>query len=336
MEVEDHDSKEAKKPSVINFDTSLPTSHMYLGPDMEEFHGRTLHDDDSCPVIPVLPQVALILIPGQTLPLQLSRPQEVSLVRTLIQRDRTFAGLGARGRPLRAGHGAGGWARGWQGPARCSRRQARPRDRLGVTLAAVLLNKETLMDRIKKQLREWDENLKDDSLPANPVDFSYRVAAFLPIDDALRIQLLKIGSAIQRLRCELGIMNRCTSLCCKRCQETEITTKNEIFSLSLCGPMAAYVNPHGYVHEALTVYKACNLTLAGRPSTQHSWFPGYAWTVAQCRICANHIGWKFTATKKDMSPQKFWGLTRSALLPTIPGTEDEQDEPCPDRVVLCL
>lgn len=30
-------------------------------------------------------------------------------------------------------------------------------------------NKETLMDRIKKQLREWDENLKDDSLPSNPI-----------------------------------------------------------------------------------------------------------------------------------------------------------------------
>lgn len=39
-------------------------------------------------------------------------------------------------------------------------------------------------------------------------DFSYRVAACLPIDDVLRIQLLKIGSAIQRLRCELDIMNK--------------------------------------------------------------------------------------------------------------------------------
>lgn len=64
------------------------------------------------------------------------------------------------------------------------------------------------MDRIQKQLREWDENLRDDSLPSNPIDFSYRVAACLPIDDALRIQLLRIGSAIQRLRCELDIMNK--------------------------------------------------------------------------------------------------------------------------------
>jgi len=96
MEVEDQDSKEAKKPNVINFDTSLPTSHTYLGADMEEFHGRTLHDDDSCQVIPVLPQVMMILIPGQTLPLQLFRPQEVSMVRNLIQKDRTFAVLAYR------------------------------------------------------------------------------------------------------------------------------------------------------------------------------------------------------------------------------------------------
>lgn len=110
------------------------------------------------------------------------------------------------------------------------------------------------MRRVKKQLHEWDENLKDDSLPTNAIgqpasvqcttdglhtgthihlpvcllgpftpsflsprslpsvwflsDFSYRVAACLPIDDALRLQLLKIGSAIQRLRCELDIMDR--------------------------------------------------------------------------------------------------------------------------------
>lgn len=48
-----------------------------------------------------------------------------------------------------------------------------------------------------------------------------------------------------------------------------------VFSLSLYGPMAAYVNPHGYVHETLTVYKANNLNLIGRPSTLHSWFPGW-------------------------------------------------------------
>lgn len=31
MEVEDQDSREAEKPNIINFDTSLPTSHMVGG-----------------------------------------------------------------------------------------------------------------------------------------------------------------------------------------------------------------------------------------------------------------------------------------------------------------
>lgn len=78
----------------------------------------------------------------------------------------------------------------------------------------------------------------------------------------------------------------------------------------------------------------------GEPEAQTRFLSGcclwprrFAWTVAQCKVCASHIGWKFTATNKDMSPQKFWGLTRSALLPTIPDTEDDVG---PDKVVLCL
>ncbi|MEE6526685.1 hypothetical protein FKM82_027471 [Ascaphus truei] len=199
-----------------------------------------------------------------------------------------------------------------------------------------LYDADTLMERVKLQLHEWDENLRDDTLPANPIDFSYRVAACLPIDDALRIQLLQIGSAIQRLRCELDIMSKCTSLCCKHCHDTEITTKNEIFSLSLCGPMAAYVNPHGYVHETLTVYKAFNLSLMGRSSTEHSWFPGFAWTIAQCRVCGSHMGWKFSAVRKELSPQRFWGLTRSALQPRIPELELEGEVGQDQSPILCL
>uniref|UniRef100_A0A3P9P9B6 Protein cereblon n=1 Tax=Poecilia reticulata TaxID=8081 RepID=A0A3P9P9B6_POERE len=399
METEDRDSDEAEKPSNITFDPSLPTSHAYLGSDMEEFHGRTVHDDDSCQTIPVLPHTAVMLVPGQTLPLQLFRPQEVSMMRSVIQKDRTFAVLAhsdagepeaefgttaeiyayreeqeygietvkvkAVGRQRFKVHEIRTQADGIRQakvqilperilPDPLSAVQLTPLSRLHTSPSSKLkaqsckqaqrwkfhcasltpwppwvyslYDSESLMNRVKKQLHEWDENLKDDSLPTNAVDFSYRVAACLPIDDALRLQLLKIGSAIQRLRCELDIMDRCTSLCCKQCQDTEITTKNEIFSLSLYGPMAAYVNPHGYVHETLTVYKANNLNLVGRPSTLHSWFPGYAWTIAQCRTCGSHMGWKFTATKKDLSPPRFWGLTRSAMLPRIPQGEDEDGD----------
>ncbi|XP_029549856.1 protein cereblon-like [Salmo trutta] len=407
-ENEEMETEDAEKPS-INFDPSLPTSHAYLGSDMEEFHGRTVHDDDSCQIIPVLPFTAVMLIPGQTLPLQLFRPQEVSMMRNIIQRDRTFAVLAhsdtgevhaefgttaeiyayreeqeygietvkvkAVGRQRFKVHEIRTQADGIKQanvqilPDPLTAVQLTPLSRLHMhptfrppaqscrqaqcwwatyrqrkfhcanmtswpPWVYALYDSETLMNRVKRQLHEWDENLKDDSLSTNAIDFSYRVAACLPIDDALRLQLLKIGSAIQRLRCELDIMDRCTSLCCKQCQDTEITTKNEIFSLTLYGPMAAYVNSHGYVHETLTVYKASNLNLVGRPSTLHSWFPGYAWTIAQCQICGSHMGWKFTSTKTDLSPPRFWGLTRSAMLPRIPQTGGQEGDE--GSRLLCL
>jgi cereblon len=40
------------------------------------------------------------------------------------------------------------------------------------------------------------------------------------------------------------------------------------------GPQGAYVNPGGYVHETLTLYKIKNLHLVGESSTEYSWFPG--------------------------------------------------------------
>ncbi|XP_070792966.1 protein cereblon isoform X2 [Pituophis catenifer annectens] len=288
MEVEDPDGMDAEKPNIINFDTSLPTSHVYLGSDMEEFHGRTVHDDDSCQTIPVLPHVMVMLIPGQTLPLQLFRPQEVSMVRNLIQRDRTFAVLAYSNileREAHFGTTAEIYAyreeqkygietvkvkavgrqrfkvlelRTQADGLQQAKVQILPERVLPSTMSAVqlesrsrchifpcpkpatwqdqqihqwrqkyqkrkfncasltswpswlysLYDAETLMERVKQQLHEWDENLKDESLPENPIDFSYRVAACLPIDDVLRIQLLKIGSAVQRLRCELDIMNK--------------------------------------------------------------------------------------------------------------------------------
>lgn len=47
-----------------------------------------------------------------------------------------------------------------------------------------------------------------------------------------------------------------------------------VFSMSLDGPLGAYVNPHGWVHEALTFYRATGIKLRGKPTAENSWFPG--------------------------------------------------------------
>lgn len=41
------------------------------------------------------------------------------------------------------------------------------------------------------------------------------------------------------------------------------------------GPLGAYVNAHGFVHEIVTLQKAKGIALLGRPSKEYSWFPGY-------------------------------------------------------------
>jgi len=44
--------------------------------------------------------------------------------------------------------------------------------------------------------------------------------------------------------------------------------------MSADGPISAYVNAHGYVHETLTLARARGLVLDGQPQIANSWFPG--------------------------------------------------------------
>ncbi|XP_055932668.1 protein cereblon-like isoform X2 [Argiope bruennichi] len=182
-----------------------------------------------------------------------------------------------------------------------------------------------LMNRIKTTMQSWNKTMHSDAMPCNPKEFSYWVAANLPLDDRQRLELLKINEVTHRLRHELKILEECCVLTCRDCQGI-IANREDIFSMSLQGPQGTYVNPNGYVHEAITVYKAKGLRLTGRPSTEQSWFPGYAWTIAECEVCTSHMGWRFTAVDKSLKPSKFWALCRAAIQNRINGDGDEPNE----------
>ncbi|ESO85229.1 hypothetical protein LOTGIDRAFT_195998 [Lottia gigantea] len=177
-----------------------------------------------------------------------------------------------------------------------------------------------LFEQILKELRSWNDSLNEAEIPKTATELSFWLAQNLPLDDTIRLRLLSYDSPVQRLRYELHVMKMCSVLQCKYCN-TAMANKNDVFSMAVEGPMGAYVNPGGHVHETLTIYRAKNLSLIGRSSTEHSWFPGYAWTIAQCKECANHIGWRFTAKNKKLSPEKFWGLCRSSLVPGMQSGE---------------
>lgn len=50
--------------------------------------------------------------------------------------------------------------------------------------------------------------------------------------------------------------------------------------MSSDGPLGAYVNPYGCVHEIMTLYKATGLALVGSAVKEYSWFPGYDLVLA--------------------------------------------------------
>ena len=54
-----------------------------------------------------------------------------------------------------------------------------------------------------------------------------------------------------------------------------ISRRSDMLVMSHDGPLGAYVNAHGFVHEVLTLYRAKGLALRGPAVSEYSWFPGY-------------------------------------------------------------
>lgn len=113
---------------------------------------------------------------------------------------------------------------------------------------------------------------------------------------------------------------------CKRCR-TRIASYSDIFAMARGNVNANYCNPAGYIHETLTVHKTIDdsARIVDRPSTEFSWFPGYAWQIAVCKKCSSHIGWKFIALEKNLKPKTFFGLSCKSLV-VSPEGEMEVDE----------
>lgn len=62
----------------------------YLGTDLEDVGGRIFHDEGSIIWLPILMELEVVLVPGQTLPLTAFYPPTVSMFRKIISKDKTF------------------------------------------------------------------------------------------------------------------------------------------------------------------------------------------------------------------------------------------------------
>ena len=402
VEIESETSGSGNEESVTTYNPALPLSHSYLG-EMEECSGLTHQNKDTFATIPILYINDFVLVPGQTLPLHLTRTNEVALIRNAIRRlDKSFGvihahytyneesqsytqsvsnvGCTAEIRSFRQdddddnhiatmnvvaigrqrfqfvemsrqidgtmaakirvlfdtdlpdiNSSVGGCCnciikRSMSGDAYSEFRLQNHLKRLRLSSAVSawphwvfnMYDCQYLRSAIFHELKKWNSELDEMAYPSNHTDFSFWVMTNLPLNDKQKLFLLQLRSSVQRLRCIYNLINQCVNLHCSQCSNL-IAKRDDVFSMSASGLMAAYVNPGGVVHETITILKVKGLSYIGRKSTEHSWFPGYAWTICQCKRCHRHMGWLFTASSKDVTvkPKKFWGLTRSGLEPFV-------------------
>ncbi|KAK9812881.1 hypothetical protein WJX72_005161 [[Myrmecia] bisecta] len=146
----------------------------------------------------------------------------------------------------------------------------------------------------------------------DPLELSYWLASNLPLKDETRQQLLECLSAVERLALEVHLMSKMSNLHCRVCG-AQIASARDMLVMSEEGTSGVFVNNYGYVHDMVTLRVVRQVVMYGRPETEHSWFPGYAWTIANCRICATHLGWRFTAVRPHLAPAAFFGLRRQAI-----------------------
>ncbi|GAA0155365.1 ubiquitin-protein ligase [Lithospermum erythrorhizon] len=167
----------------------------------------------------------------------------------------------------------------------------------------------------QKAADRWKQVVRAPSMEAflmKPDLLSFHIASKIPVSESVRQELLEIDGISYRLRREIELLENFDRIRCKTCQAL-IARRSDMLVMSSEGPLGAYVNPHGFVHEVMTLHRANGLAVIGTPVKEYSWFPGYAWSIAECTTCESQMGWLFSATRKTLKPRSFWGIRSSQV-----------------------
>jgi hypothetical protein len=68
-----------------------------------------------------------------------------------------------------------------------------------------------------------------------------------------------------------------------------------------------FVNPAGCAFE-IACFARAHCAVEGEPTLEHTWFPGHAWSMANCRNCGRQLGWFFSGA------MHFYGLILERLI----------------------
>lgn len=74
----------------------------------------------------------------------------------------------------------------------------------------------------------------------------------------------------------------------------------------------SFVNPAGIRCDLMTFTHCDNVVADRRLYLEHTWFPGYGWRFLACRICLQHLGWRYDSVKKSVA-EIFFGVLTAAV-----------------------
>ncbi|MGK0297207.1 MAG: hypothetical protein ACI9XC_000808 [Gammaproteobacteria bacterium] len=100
--------------------------------------------------------------------------------------------------------------------------------------------------------------------------------------------------------------DKCKKLVCFICQNM-IT--DELERIDLLGRNEhCRTNPAGFKYNIECFGEAPGCAIYGSPTMEYSWFDGYHWQIAGCKLCGEHLGWMFKGA------DRFFGLIKGKII----------------------
>ena len=98
---------------------------------------------------------------------------------------------------------------------------------------------------------------------------------------------------------------------CIHCQ-TPVAFEVDVIRIGDIPSDTAQVNPHGYIHEVITVSAVQNTLVEGPPIPADSWFPGFCWKYLICSSCLEFLGWSYH--RPSELSMTFAGLSKDNII----------------------
>lgn len=95
---------------------------------------------------------------------------------------------------------------------------------------------------------------------------------------------------------------------CRQCRHL-ITTQGEKITVQ-GSHQHTFANPHGFIFQIGCFQSAPGCGYTGSLTREYSWFKGFSWKIALCRLCSVQLGWLFVSA----GSQRFNGLVLNRLI----------------------